>query len=57
MCRLKRVEFHWVRNSRVQTWENRHIDMHWVGDSLKCRLGRIDLLLVGERKTIRGVKI
>ena len=33
------------------------IDMHRVGDSLKCRLGRIDLLLVGERNTIRDIQI
>ena len=31
--------------------------MHRVGDSLKCRLERIDLLLVGERNTIRDIQI
>ena len=31
--------------------------MHRVGDSLKCRLGRIDLLLVGERNTIRDIQL
>ena len=31
--------------------------MHRVGNSLKCRLGRIDLLLVGEQNTIRGTQI
>ena len=31
--------------------------MHRVGDSLKCRLGRIDLLLFSERNTIRVIQI